>query len=524
MFKKTRFRIIMSIMLAMVITLVGTLAIIYFSSYRDLYQSNQEMLEIYISQYNENGNPYEESSQLMPEEIIAPAEDMDTEDFMVQDSVTEEEIEQNQPPDMAAQNDSPGEPPIEESSEGINFFDGDVPDDGTASGIENAPGNGNASDDGDVPDDDNAPGDGNTPGDDNAPGDGNTPDDEEAPDLHDAQTYLLSTFYSVYFDGDEVICIDRSNTVLYSDEQLVGFAQEILSLGKTEGISGNLVYRVESMDGTDLVVMMDNMIMEESITSLFRYTLIFGGVACVVIFLIALGLSSHIVRPVEEGYEKQKQFISDAGHELKTPVAAIGANIETLSNEIGENRWLSNIEYENQRMAAMIQQLLLLSRTEGAPVEMERMDLSQMLMQEILSFEAVAFEKGHRISGKQIEEGIFVKGNASQMGQLLSILLDNAVEHAGGRQGQSEDIIVKLAKSRNRTVLSVSNPGDEIPKEQQKMLFERFYRMDESRSGEGSHFGLGLAIAKAIVETHHGGISVACEQGQVIFMVVLPLA
>ncbi|MCC8167978.1 MAG: HAMP domain-containing histidine kinase [Clostridiales bacterium] len=429
MFRKTKLRIIMSIMLVMVVTLAGTLAIIYLSSYRELYQSNQEMLETYISQYNQNGNPYESDRE-------------------------------EQHPGGTESSDMPrGD--FEEKSD---------------------PGSGNA------------------------------------PDLDDAQTYLLSTFYSVYFENGDAVSIDRSSTVLYSDEQLTEFAQEILALGKTDGIYGNLVYRVESLDEADLVVMMDNTIMGESITSLFRYTLIFGGIACVAIFLVALVLSNNIVRPVEQGYEKQKQFVSDAGHELKTPVAAISANIEALSGETGENKWLSNIAYENQRMAAMIRQLLLLSRTEGAPAEMERIDFSQLLKREILSFEAMAFEKGYNIKEDQVEDGISVKGNKSQLGQLVAILLDNAVEHANG---QGRDIIISLTKSRNRAVLSISNPGEEITREQQKMIFERFYRVDEARSEDGNHFGLGLAIAKAIVETHHGSISVGCDKGWVTFTVTI---
>jgi len=133
---------------------------------------------------------------------------------------------------------------------------------------------------------------------------------------------------------------------------------------------------------------------------------------------------------------------------------------------------------------------------------------------EILPFESVAFEKGIEIKYDLIEEDIKVKGNASQLGQLTSILVDNAIEHSSGG-----DVEVRLTRNRGKAELKVINSGEEIPADKQKMLFERFYRVDDSRGAENNHYGLGLAIAKSIVDIHGGEISVKCEDGNVIFKV-----
>lgn len=139
---------------------------------------------------------------------------------------------------------------------------------------------------------------------------------------------------------------------------------------------------------------MDNTIMEESVSTLFRYTLIFGGIAMVLFLFLSIFLAKKIVTPLEESYKKQKQFISDAGHELKTPVSVVSVNAELLSREIGDNQWLSNIQYENQRMGLLVSQLLQLARTENVLPQMERIDFSHLVIGESLPFESVAFEQG----------------------------------------------------------------------------------------------------------------------------------
>ena len=285
-----------------------------------------------------------------------------------------------------------------------------------------------------------------------------------------------------------------------------------------DGIRGNLIFLMADKGGYTLVAFMDNTIMQGSMATLFRYTLVFGGVVIILFFFLAVYLAKGIVKPLEESYRRQKQFISDAGHELKTPVSVVSVNAELLAREIGSNRWLSNIQYENERMGALVTQLLELARTENVSPQMECVDLSRLAAGETLPFESVAFENGV-ILESDIEDDVQVSGNSIQLKQLISILLDNAIRHCqdGGAVG------LALGKEKNTAFLSVVNDGEEIPKDQRKKIFERFYRADQARNSESGNYGLGLAIAKAIVTVHRGRIEVLCHDGKVEFAVRIPL-
>ena len=264
---------------------------------------------------------------------------------------------------------------------------------------------------------------------------------------------------------------------------------------------------------------MDNTVVNQSAITLFRYTLIFGGVAMALFFFLSQFLAKKIVAPLEESYQNQRQFISDAGHELKTPVSVVSANAELLSRQIGDNQWLQNIQYENERMGMLVGQLLDLARTENVTPQMEHIDFSRLVAGEALPFESVAFEKG-LVLNTAITNGIAVEGNGAQLKQLTSILLDNAIRHSK----PAGEVRLTLTGDHGIAELSVINTGDEIPTEHRDKIFERFYRMDPARNGEDKHYGLGLAIAKAIATTHHGHIEVLCYNGLVEFRVNLPIS
>lgn len=331
----------------------------------------------------------------------------------------------------------------------------------------------------------------------------------------------LSTFYSVAVSkkSGRVLKIDTADVASLDEEALVQLALEIIDSGKTDGVEQNLIYYSADKGNYVLVAFLDNTMMLENAGTLFNYTLIFGGVALVVLFFLALLFAHWIVAPLEESYKRQKQFISDAGHELKTPVAVINANLELLSRETGENPWLSNIQYENARMSELISQLLDLARTENVIPPMEIVDLSRLVYGETLPFETIAYENGLHLEA-DIARDIQVNGNDVQLKQLTSILLDNAIRHSS----DGNEVTIQLKKERGQVLLTVINAGEEIPAEQRKYLFERFYRVDMARSGGDHHYGLGLAIAKAIVTVHKGTIQVQCAKGNVKFIVTFPSA
>ena len=332
--------------------------------------------------------------------------------------------------------------------------------------------------------------------------------------------FQLSTFYTVAISLDgKVLEIKNDPATVYSDDALEQMAKNIIEEGKSTGTLDNLTFLKTDKNGYILVAFMDNTVVNESAMTLFRYTLIFGGVALVVFFFLSWFLAKKIVAPLEESYQKQRQFISDAGHELKTPVSVVSANAELLSRQIGDNLWLQNIQYENERMGILVGQLLDLARTENVTPQMEHIDFSRLVAGETLPFESVAFEKELALN-TAITSGIAVEGNGAQLKQLTSILLDNAIRHSK----PAGEVRLTLTGDHGIAELSVINTGDEIPTEHRDKIFERFYRMDPARNGEDKHYGLGLAIAKAIVAAHHGHIQVLCYNGLVEFRVNLPIS
>lgn len=338
------------------------------------------------------------------------------------------------------------------------------------------------------------------------------------PGFTESPMFQLSTFYTVAvsYDGN-VIEIKNEPPTVHTDDDLKELAEDIIKSGKSTGTENNLAFYNADKGGYTLVTFMDNTVVNENALTLFRYTLIFGGVALVLFFFLSVFLARKIVNPLEESYQKQKQFISDAGHELKTPVSVVSANAELLSREIGDNQWLQNIQYENERMGMLVGQLLDLARTENVTPQMEHIDLSRLVAGEALPFEGVAFEKG-LVLNSNITNGIGVEGNGTQLKQIVSILIDNAIRHSK-EQGE---VYLSLTKENGYAKLSVVNKGDEIPAEQREQIFERFYRVDTARNGEDKHYGLGLAIAKAIATSHKGHIEVRCFDGFVEFKVQIP--
>ena len=343
---------------------------------------------------------------------------------------------------------------------------------------------------------------------------------QPAPYFQEQPTFKLATFYTIAISYDgEVLEIRNHDEGVYEDAELLELSVKLLREKTDSGIKNNLLYSIVDKDGYILIGFMDNTIMQEGMLTLVRYTLIFGAMVLVILYFVARFFARGIVAPLEESYEKQKQFISDAGHELKTPVSVVNANAEILSREIGENQWLSNIQYENERMGKLISQLLELARTENVSVKMEKIDFAHLVKGEVLPFETVAFELELELN-TSIADDVYVEGDSTQLKQLVAILVDNAIRHGVG----GKEIELSLKTEKHLAKLSVINAGEEIPLEEREKLFERFYRTDDVRNSKENHYGLGLAIAKAIVLTHKGKIGVKCYDGKVEFVVILPLA
>ena len=235
-------------------------------------------------------------------------------------------------------------------------------------------------------------------------------------------------------------------------------------------------------------------------------------------------LSLRVTRPVERAWRQQRQFFSDASHELKTPLTVILSNAEMLETSDlpeRESRWRDNILSESRQMRKLVEEMLTLSRTEDAQRKptVADVDLSDLSEDCALAFEPVAFEAGKPLSW-DVTPGLSVSGDGEKLRRLLSILLDNAAKYGAPGEG----IVLSLRAERSQAILSVANGsgGHPIPPEELPRLFERFYRADASR-GEQSGFGLGLPIAQAIAKEHHGALRAESDEKTTRFTFTLPL-
>ncbi len=341
--------------------------------------------------------------------------------------------------------------------------------------------------------------------------------EEEPPPRQELYRHI--DFYSVAYDNNgNVLKIDNSQSKVIDEEAVINIA-ETFRLSEDEfGRSDSFIYLNASREGYNLTVFMDNTLTKNNMRTLMKNTFTYSIVCIAVIVVLSTFLSYRIVAPLEVSYTKQKQFISDAGHELKTPVSVISANAELLEREIGsDNVWLSNIVYENEKMSVLISQLLELSRTERVVQQFEQFNMSRTVMGEILAFESIAYEKNLTLES-DVEDNIMITGSSKGIAQLTGILLDNAVSHCT----EGGNISLTLKEKKKSVVLTVINDGNPIPPEHIDKIFDRFYRADPAR-GDDNHYGLGLSIAKAVVTSHKGKIDVRCFDGKVEFTVQMPL-
>ena len=322
----------------------------------------------------------------------------------------------------------------------------------------------------------------------------------------DAAAAGLGNSYTITLNEDgSVASWTSERTDLYTDEQVAGIAESIRSDGKDSGRIGTQFYRKQEGSGQTRLFVVDARLDFLSAANTLRSTILIAAAACVLLSLLAWLLIRRMVHPVEEAFIRQKQFVSDASHELKTPLAVISANAEVLEQEIGENEYLGYIRSEVRRTDSLVQNLLTLARmdrNESKP-EMKSFDLSRAMLDVILPFESTVYEAGKTME-TVIPEGIDCVGNEEMVKQLAVILLSNALKYsdAGGR------IRISLVSKGKQREICVFNTGNPIAPEDRDKIFDRFWRADQARNSESGGHGLGLAIVRSIVDAHRGKITV----------------
>ena len=331
-----------------------------------------------------------------------------------------------------------------------------------------------------------------------------------------------------------VLHLDRSGALLsstssYYDLSDEAFLEELISItANSEQPDGVLrqydlrFLRLSTPRGQVLVFA--DMSTENSILSgLMRNCSIIALGSFLLFLIISILLAHWAIRPVEQAWKQQRQFVADASHELKTPLTVISTNAELLQNSLGDPEVLSrsaaNILTVSGQMRSLVENLLELARVDNgaSKTDTAELDLSQLVSDATLPFEPLFFEKALLLE-EEIDPGIRLKGSLSHLRQLPDILLDNAMKYAD----PDSTVRLRLKKQGTHALLSVSNAGSPIPHEELKNIFKRFYRTDKVRTHSGS-YGLGLSIAQSIVHAHRGKIWAESTDGINTFFIQLPL-
>lgn len=340
--------------------------------------------------------------------------------------------------------------------------------------------------------------------------------------LFSPETPYESRFFSVQLDGDgQVLQTDTRQITAVDEEEATLYARTVADSGRTAGFWDDYRYLVVADAGNTRVIFLD---CSRGLSS-FRTTLLaslalsLAGLLAVLVLLLVL--SKRIVRPMAESYEKQKRFITDAGHELKTPMTIISADADLAEMECGENQWISDIRRQAQRLTGLTNDLIYLSRMEEEQPKLQLIDfpLSDVAEEMAQSFQALAKSQGKEFS-LHIQPMISFHGDEKAIRQLFSILLDNALKYspAGGY------LDLGLEKQGRTLVLTVSNTSvQSIEQDKLPHLFDRFYRADQSRNSQTGGYGLGLSVARSIVSAHKGKIRAESPDGLTLtFAVHLP--
>ena len=333
----------------------------------------------------------------------------------------------------------------------------------------------------------------------------------------------LPCFVAEVYSGGTIRLSGSSYYNLQNEELVVHIVQTALEREDDSGVLGDYSLRYLRRIGVVSVrIAFTDCTMEQAT---MRSLLLRSGLVALAALAVLAGLSyclaGLVVGPVKRAWQEQKQFVSDASHELKTPLTVILSSSELAAEEQDVQRtkqYVEGIHAESLRMKALVEDMLTLARTEsGTRPATEAVDLSDTVLESVLAFEPVAFESGRELV-YDIQPELTVMGSGVQLRRLTDILLDNAVKYAA----EGTPVRLLLRQEGRCAALRVENRGETIPAEKLRHIFDRFYRADESRSG-GEGFGLGLAIAQSIAQSHGGSIGCASEEGVTRFTVTLPL-
>lgn len=339
------------------------------------------------------------------------------------------------------------------------------------------------------------------------------------PEDFSPETPFATRFFTVTMDEDgNVLSEDLGKIAAIRQEEAETYAKEVFWKNSEKGLKGVYRYRITEVDDDIMIIFLDCHQDLEYAKSFALTSIGVSALGLLSVLILVMIFSKAVFRPVEESFEKQKQFITDASHEIKTPLTIIDANTEVLEMESGENQWTISTRNQIKRLASLTQQLVTLSKLDENSGKMVRTEFSfsDVVADSVEPFDSLAATQGKRLA-MDIDENIKFIGDEKAIRQIVGTLLDNAVKYS------SEHSRIKISlKQRGRKIyLEVFNQTEDIPQGNLDILFERFYRMDRSRNSETGGSGIGLSVAKAIVREHKGKIAAYSEDGRSLKITVV---
>ncbi|MCR4675606.1 MAG: HAMP domain-containing histidine kinase [Sphaerochaetaceae bacterium] len=335
----------------------------------------------------------------------------------------------------------------------------------------------------------------------------------------DPERNYTTRFFTVRFNrSGEVTAMLTDYIVSIDDREAIEYAMDAMDSGKEGGYMGDYRYMVRSSESDTVVAFLNVSSGRQALAYLrsISISIVIAGTALA--FLIVFLLSKRAIRPFVQNMEQQKRFITDASHELKTPLTSITASLDVIDMEGNSDEWTDNIRKQTGRMSHLVSELVTLSRLDEFNPELkkETFSLSDTAWEAAESFSGMARGLGKTFN-TAIEDDISFTGDRNSINKLLSVLLENAVRYSS----ENGEINFSLSKVSNGAEIKITNTCSYSSPLDTKHLFDRFYRPDDSRNGETGGTGLGLAIAKSIVQAHNGRISASCEDGTLMTVSVI---
>lgn len=357
------------------------------------------------------------------------------------------------------------------------------------------------------------------------------PDNPSEHDPSTSASSILRTFVIELNSDGTIRNIINENNLEFSDMSVIDdLVSSCLNTGKASGIlkEEELRFLVQTRDNITRIAFIDRSGEISAMHSLIVTGLLILFLSFTAFFIISIFLANRIVKPIETSLNQQQQFVANASHELKTPLTIMLANLDIINSHptdtiSSQQKWINYIRKEIKRTTSLVNSLLYLAKSDAQKNSLvsSRLDLSELLLSCYLPFESIAYEKDKQLTSS-IQDRVIVSGNSKMLNELFVILIDNALKYSNPKG----TVHVKLLASNGKANISINNTTDHpIELCHQKRIFERFYRVDESRSRDQGGFGLGLSIATSIIDIHNGKIVVNSNRKEgTTFTVTLPLA